>query len=99
MAETIWSSVVRETQHGICIGEEEKIPVYEALKAVTVNAAYQYFEEKDKGTIEKGKKADLIILDKNPLTCKNEELKNLKVLCTMKEGKTVYCRDIEDLKI
>lgn len=99
MAETIWSSVVRETPQGICIGEEEKIPVYEALKAVTVNAAYQYFEEKDKGTIEKGKKADLIILDKNPLTCKNEELKNLKVLRTMKEGKTVYCRDIEDLKI
>jgi len=33
------------------------------------------------------------------LTCKKEELKNLKVLRTMKEGKTVYCRDIEDLKI
>lgn len=100
MAETIWCSVVRKTKSGLCIGEEERIPVYEALKAVTVNAAYQYFEENEKGTIENGKKADLIILDINPLSCKKEELRNMKVLCTIKEGKTVYSKpDIEDLKI
>lgn len=66
MAETIWSSVVRETQQGICIGEEEKIPVYEALKAVTVNAAYQYFEEKDKEPLKRAKKPTLLSLTKTP---------------------------------
>lgn len=90
MLETIWCSVERKTKGGICLAPEERIPVYEALKAVTINAAYQYFEEKEKGSIEEGKKADLIILDKNPLTCKHSEIKNIKVLCTMKEGIRVY---------
>ena len=90
MIQTIWCSVERKTKSGKVLGNDERISVYDALKAVTVNAAYQYFEEKEKGTIEKGKKADLIILDKNPLDCKGEELKNIKVLSTFKEGKRVY---------
>ena len=78
MLETIWCAVNRKTLEGKTIGEMEKIEVLDAIKAVTINAAYQYFEEKQKGSIKEGKYADLIILDKNPLKVKKEEIKKLK---------------------
>ena len=90
MIETIWCAVNRKTKGGVTLGENQKIPVYEALKAVTKNAAYQYFEEKDKGTIEKGKKADLVILSGNILEC--SDIRSISVLETIKEGKTIYRR-------
>jgi predicted amidohydrolase YtcJ len=62
----------------------------EALKGITINAAYQYFEEDSKGSITPGKRADLVILDKNPLKIDPDELKDLKVLETIKDGRTVY---------
>lgn len=86
MLETIWCAVNRKTKDGVILGEEEKISVYEALKAVTIYAAYQYFEEEEKGSIEEGKLADLIILDRNPLTVEKEKIKEIKVLKTFKEG-------------
>ncbi len=62
----------------------------EAIKAVTINGAYQYFEEDTKGSIEEGKRADLVILDKNPLTVPKEEIENIKVLETIKDGDTIF---------
>ena len=61
-----------------------------AIKAVTINSAFQYFEEDIKGSIKKGKLANLIIVDKNPLSIKFEDIKNIKVLETIKEGRTLY---------
>ena len=90
MIETIWCAVNRQTKNGVTLGENQKIPVYEALKAVTKNAAYQYFEEKNKGTIEKGKKADLVILSGNIL--EYSDIRSISVLETIKEGKTIYRR-------
>lgn len=90
MLETIWCAVNRKTKDGVVLGEEEKIEVYEALKAVTIYASYQYFEEDKKGTLEEGKLADLVILDKNPLTIEKEKLKEITILETIKEGKTLY---------
>lgn len=88
---SIWVSTKRQTKNGITLNSDEKISIYEALKAVTKNAAYSYFEENTKGSLKEGKKADLIILDKNPLKIKNlDELKNIKILETIKEGKTLY---------
>ena len=66
MLESVWCACKRETKAGLILGENEQISVYNALKGVTINAAYQYFEEKYKGSIKEGKIADLIILDKNP---------------------------------
>ena len=57
---------------------------------MTKNAAYQYFEEDIKGTIKENKLADLVILDKNPLKVDIDEIRNIKVLETIKEGNTVY---------
>ena len=57
---------------------------------MTINAAYQYFEEKEKGSLAPGKRADLVILDRDPLSVPAEELDRLKILETIKDGETVY---------
>ena len=90
MFETIWCAVNRITQKGVTLGENEKIPVIEAIKAVTINAAYQYGEENLKGSIKEGKKANLIIVDKNPLKIDKDDIRNIKVLETIKNGETIF---------
>lgn len=90
MTETIWCAVNRITRDGVLLGGEERISVMDALRAVTVNAAYQYGEEDSKGTITPGKLADLVILDKNPLELPKEEINQIKVLRTYKSGERVY---------
>ena len=62
----------------------------DALKSIPINAAYQYFEEKSKGSIEPGKLADLVILDRNPIKVDPMTIKDIKVVGTIKEGKTIY---------
>ncbi len=90
MFETIWCAVTRKTKDGVELGKDEKISVLDAIKAVTINAAYQYFEENKKGSIKEGKFADLIILEKNPLKVDLKAIKNIKILETIKRGKTLY---------
>lgn len=90
MLETIWCAVNRITKKGVLIGEKEKISPLEALKGVTINAAYQYFEEDKKGSIKEGKLANLIILDENPLTVDPLKIKDIKVLQTIVEGEVLY---------
>ena len=86
----IHNAVNRMTQSGRVLGEEQKIGVIDAIKAVTINGAYQYFEEKTKGSIEVGKVADFVILDKCPIILDKKELKTIKVLETIKDGNTIY---------
>ena len=61
-----------------------------ALKAHTLWSAYQHFEEKSKGSLEVGKLADFAVLDGNPLTVDPMKIADIKVIETIKEGKTVY---------
>ncbi|MCP1994342.1 amidohydrolase [Flavobacterium sp. HSC-61S13] len=86
----IWSAVNRISRNGIVIGADERISPYEALQAITTNAAYQYFEENSKGSLKEGKLADLVILDKNPIKVDVMVIKDIKVFETIKEGKTIY---------
>lgn len=88
----VHNAVNRETQSGRVLGEDQRLTVEEALKAVTINGAYQYFEEDIKGSIEEGKLADFVILDKNPLTINAKELKTINVLKTIKEDNVVFER-------
>jgi hypothetical protein len=74
------------------VGPDERVSPYDALRAVTATAAYQLKEEKNKGTLEAGKLADLVILDKNPLKVEPTTIKKILVLETIKEGKTVFER-------
>lgn len=88
----VWSAVNRTSRSGQIIGRDERISPYQALKATTKNAAYVYFEEDRKGTLTAGKLADLVILDANPLTVAPNAIKDIKVVSTIKEGKTIYHR-------
>lgn len=90
MLETIWCAVNRLTRSGVVLGEEERISPLEAIKAVTINAAYQYFEENEKGSLKEGKLADLIILDQNPLKVEPMAIKDIKVLETFKAGESIF---------
>ena len=83
-------TVERKSRSGKLIGAGEKLTPYEALKGITEWSAYQHFEENKKGTIENGKLADLVILDKNPLKVAEKDIKNIVVLETIKEGISVY---------
>ena len=92
MMKTIWCAVNRRTRNGVVLGEEERISVEDALRAVTIHAAYQYHEETQKGSIAEGKLADFVILERNPLTVSSEELADIAVLETYKDGECIYQR-------
>lgn len=87
---SVWAAVNRVTRSGRVIGEEQKVGVYDALKAITINGAYAYFEEDTKGSIKSGKRADLTILTANPLKVDPMAIKDIKVVETIKDGVTVY---------
>jgi predicted amidohydrolase YtcJ len=87
------ATVNRTTRTGEVLGPEHRVEPMMALKAMTLWAAYQHFEEKTKGSIEVGKLADLVILSDNPLTIDRAKLAELQVMETIKEGKSVYRRD------
>ena len=86
----VWTAVNRTSRSGKVIGPNERLSAYEALKAITIWSAFQHFEEDLKGTLEVGKLADLVILNKNPLKLKPDDIKNIIVLETIKEGKSLF---------
>lgn len=84
------SQVNRTTRSGKVLGEEQRVSVMAALESITSNAAYQYFEEDSKGSLEVGKLADLVVLDKNPLKIDPQGITAIRVLETIKEGESVF---------
>src|SRR5882672_6493585 len=86
----IHSAVNRTSRSGVIVGPEERISPMDALKAVTIWGAYLYFEENEKGSIEPGKRADLVVLSANPLTVDGAAIKDIRVLQTIKDGRTIY---------
>lgn len=90
MMHTVWCAVNRHTRTGCLIGKEQCIDVYDALKGITINSAYEYHEEAQKGSIKTGKLADMVILNQNPLKIDKMKLADVKVIKTIKEGKVVF---------
>jgi predicted amidohydrolase YtcJ len=90
MIETLWCAVNRISREGADMGKEERISTLEALRAITIQGAYQYFEEEEKGSLRPGKKADMVVLSANPLTTDPQKLKELEVCMTIKEGQVLY---------
>ena len=86
----LWSAVNRISRSGQEIGPGQRITPLEGLKTMTIWAAEQYGEEGSKGSLEPGKLADLVILDRNPLTVDPAAIKDIKVVQTIKEGQTIY---------
>jgi len=86
----IYNAVTRKIITGDVHDPDQRITREEALRCYTINGAYAIFEEKTRGSIEPGKLADLVVLDKDILTCPEEEIRKIKVLMTMCGGKIVY---------
>ena len=86
----LWSAVNRISRAGAKVGLDQCITPFEGLQAMTINVAMQYDEETTKGSLKTGKLADLVILDQNPLKVDPLNIKDIKVVETIKEGKTVY---------
>lgn len=84
------ASVNRTSRSGDIIGVDERITPYQAMQGITINSAYQSFEEDKKGSLKVGKIADLVILDANPMKIEASKIKNIVVLETIKDGKTIY---------
>lgn len=84
------ATVTRKTRSGAILGPDERVDALTALKAMTIWAAYQHFEEGTKGSIEVGKSADFAILDRNPLEVPGDELASLTVVQTIKDGQAIY---------
>ncbi len=93
---SVWVAVNRVTREGKTLGAEQRISVLSALRAVTTDAAWQNFEEKRKGSIEPGKLADFVVLDRNPLAVPPMQIRDIRVLETIVGGRTVYRRGMED---
>jgi predicted amidohydrolase YtcJ len=90
----MYAAVTRKTQSGKVIGPEEAISLMEAIRLYTWNGAYLAKEEDRLGSIEPGKLADLIIIDRDILSLPPEELLETRVMMTVVEGKTVYQREL-----
>ena len=88
-------TVNRRTRSGHVLGLHQRATVRESLHAVTLGAAYQYFEEETKGSITVGKQADLVVLDRDPLTADPADLEHIVVLETFSRGRSVYTRSAE----
>ncbi|MBW8294650.1 amidohydrolase [Sphingopyxis sp.] len=86
----LWTSMARISPTGIVSGPDERIDAYAALQALTTGPAWQIFEENRKGRIKAGLLADFVILDRNPLTTRVDDIKDIKVRETIKEGRSVW---------
>ena len=86
----VWSAVNRRSTSGQPIGDAQRISPIEALRSVTIRAARQHFEEEDKGSLEVGKFADLVILSDSPLEVPPDAIDDITVLETIVGGETVY---------
>ncbi|QDU07437.1 amidohydrolase [Gimesia aquarii] len=86
----LYIAVTRKDIQGNVYGPYQKLTREQALRCMTSDAAYISFEEKVKGTLEPGKFADLVVLDRDYLKCPENEIKHIKPLLTLVDGKIVY---------
>ncbi|WP_159089095.1 amidohydrolase family protein [Tateyamaria sp. Alg231-49] len=90
------ATVTRRSRSNDIIGPAHRVDVITALKAMTIWPAYQHFEEDRKGSLEKGKLADLVILSNDPTAIDPETLDSITVVETIKEGETVYAANAQE---
>lgn len=90
---TVWTAVNRRSRSGRVIGPDQRVDAETALRALTLDAAWQNHEEASKGSIEPGKLADLVILDGNPLEVDPDAIREIEIVETLKEGRTIFRRD------
>jgi predicted amidohydrolase YtcJ len=88
----MWASITRRTREGQVVYPQEKITRQEALKMWTVWAARLQFGEKTRGSLEPGKFADLVVIDRDYLTCAEDDIRRIEPVATVINGKVVWGR-------
>lgn len=91
----LYVTVTRRDVYGNQYGESHRLNRSEALRCMTSNAAYLSFDEAKKGTLEPGKLADLVVLDRDYFTCPEEEIRAIRPVMTMVAGQVTYRRNSE----
>jgi predicted amidohydrolase YtcJ len=86
----MWIAMARVTERGAILTPSERLTRAQALRLYTINNAYLNQEEKEKGSLELGKLADLIIIDRDFLSCPLGDIPTTKVAYTIVGGKIVY---------
>lgn len=86
----IYCTVSRKTQSGLIVGENQRVSLLQAIRAFTWSGAYASFEEEQKGSIEAGKLADLVVLNGSILNSEPEGIPSLRANLTMIDGEIVY---------
>jgi len=93
LMQVMWATVNRTSRSGAIIGPDERLTPDEAFDTITLSAARQHFEEDTKGSIEVGKRADLVILSDNPLSVDVNKINQIAVIETIKDGNVVWQRN------
>ncbi|RBP67808.1 hypothetical protein DFO66_10128 [Brevibacterium sanguinis] len=91
-AEIMWASVARQHYTGALIDPDEAVTPLEALQAYTINPAHASGRAHEEGSLEVGKRANVLIVDRDPLSCTSEELRHLQVDLTFVDGRLVHDR-------
>ena len=86
----IWVTLARKLENGAVHQPKEALTREQAVRLYTINNAFLHNEEKEKGSLEAGKLGDLIVLDRDLMTCPVDEVRDIKVTHTVVGGKVVY---------
>jgi hypothetical protein len=89
----MWTAITRRTERGDVLVPEEALTREQAIRLYTINNAYLHHEEREKGSLEAGKLADFILVDRDPMTCPVDEIRRVRVLFTVVGGRVVYARE------
>ena len=87
---TLYHFVTRDTLSGGVLGPDQRVSRAEALRMATIGNAWLTMEERDKGSLEAGKLADVVVLSDDPLTCPEPRLRDAQVLMTIVGGRVVH---------
>jgi predicted amidohydrolase YtcJ len=85
----MWIEVTRSTKGGKVTHPEQRISRAEALKTHTIWAAWMQFAEKERGSVEPAKLADLVVIDRDYLTCPEAQIKDIQPIMTIVDGRIV----------
>jgi predicted amidohydrolase YtcJ len=88
----IWACVTRKTAQGKTFYPEEKVTREQAIRMYTNGAAWIQFAEKQRGSIEAGKYADLVVIDRDILSCPEDQIREIQPVMTIVNGRTAYER-------
>jgi predicted amidohydrolase YtcJ len=88
----LWTAMARTTRSGYVLGPDQRIDAYRGLMAMTINPAWEYREETRRGSIAPGKLADFVIITADPVETPVDKIREIKVVETIKEGKTIFHR-------